>query len=249
MRSDDLVPLVAPPSGGSAVGFRQGVIVSWNPINAENTVLVGNALMTNLPILNTSEAAILGTGDVVGILTAGSTWGILGRFTIPGTPEAVSGIEAVTNRIQAAEDVAQGTRNSTSWGDLTGADVGPSVTVTVGPSGRVLAFWSCELGQATDGGGFLLSMVKSTPHVGVEVSGATTATPDAFRALNLNVEFPNVATADDATGQVWLQAAMMHLFTGLNAGLTTFTMKYRHDGLSPAANMNFNARELAVFVL
>jgi hypothetical protein len=248
MRSDDLVPLLADPRN-TALGFRQGVIVSWNQATAQNAVQVGNSLMTDLPILNTSEAAILAPGDVVGILTGGPTWAILGRFTIPGTPEAVTSIESITNRIQAAEDVSNGLRNSTSWGDLTGVAVGPSVEVRVGPSGRVLAFWSCEIGQATNGGGFVQQQVKVTPHVGVQLSGANTATPDAFRALNLAAEFPNAGTADDATAAIWIQAAMMHLFTGLNPGDTTFTMKYRHDGISPSNDLNFNAREIAVFVL
>ncbi|HEY3484350.1 MAG TPA: hypothetical protein VGK49_03150, partial [Ilumatobacteraceae bacterium] len=103
MRSDDLVPLLA-QSPGPAVGFRQGVIVTWDQETAENTVLVGRSIMTNLPILNTSEAAILAEGDVVGILVAGATWGILGRFTIPGTPEAVSALSSLRTESDSVPD-------------------------------------------------------------------------------------------------------------------------------------------------
>lgn len=242
MRSDDLVPLLA-PSPGPAVGFRQGVIVSWNPDNAENTVFVGGSLIENLAILNTSEASLLSVGDVVGILTAGPTWAILGRFTYPGTPEAVSSIQSITNRIQAAKVFGTGTRNSTDWGDLTGTDVGPSVTIRVGSSGRALVFWSAEIGQTGTWN------VKDTPHVGVEISGASTVAAADGAALNYNFEFPASGADGYAKLSSWIQFATFHLFTGLNAGDNTFTLKYRHDGLSPAGSVSFNAREIAVFAL
>lgn len=248
MRSDDLVPILA-PDPGKPVSFRQGTLISWDQSTAENVVMVGNSLLTNLPILNTSEASILTAGDVVGILVSGATWGILGRFTIPGTPEAVTAIKAITNRIVAANDPTNGTRNSTSWGDLTGVDPGPSVTARVGSSGRVLALWSCELGQATDGGGVLTMQTKTTPHVGIELSGANTVAPDSFNALNANLEFPASPATGNALAEFWFQSAMVHLYTDLNPGDTTFTLKYKHDGMTPSNNLNFNAREIAVFVL
>jgi hypothetical protein len=250
MRSDDLVPLLA-PSPGPAMGYRQGVIVSWNPDNAENTVLVGGTLMTNLNCLNTSEASILAEGDVVGILTTPGSWAILGRLTIPGTPEAVSSIQAITNRIQASNDPFAGTRNTNTWGDLTGVAAGPSVSVRVGSSGRVLALWSCELGQTLSAasGGVLTWQTKNTPHVGVQVSGASSVSPDDVHALNLHLEFPAVGQPNAAQALNWVQASMMHLYTGLTPGDTTFTLKYRHDGLSPANHSAFGAREIAVFAL
>jgi hypothetical protein len=58
-------------------------------------------------------------------------------------------------------------------------------------------------------------------------------------------------TATDALSAAWLQAAMMHLYTGLTPGLNTFTMKYRHDGITPSSGLSvvFEAREIAVFAL
>lgn len=243
MRSDDLAPLLA-PSPGPAVGYRQGVIVTWNPDTAENTVSVGGALLTNLNILNTSEAAILGPGDVVGILTLPGTWAILGRLTIPGTAEAVSSIQSITERIQAASEAAGGTRNSTAWGDLSGASVGPSVDIRIGSSGRALVFWGAEIGQT--GVSF---QYKNNPHVGVEVSGATTLAAVDGNALNYHFEFPVAPTAGTAQMRSWIQFSTFHLFTGLNAGDTTFTLKYRHDTIDPAGPVTFNNRELAVFAL
>lgn len=247
MRSDDLVPFLGgePPQG---MGFRQGVIVSWDPDTAANTVLVGGALMTNLPILNTSEASLLKANDVVGVATFGSTWAIMGRFVFPGTPEAVSSIQSITNRFQSAEDSSNGSRNSTAWGDLTGVAVGPSVTIRIGSSGRAVVVWGAEIGQTVNAAGSATKWVdKVTPHVGVQLSGANTVAPDVFHAFNYNLEYSTAATASNS----WFQASTLHTFTGLNPGDTTFTLKYRHDGVLPATDVtvNFNAREILVIAL
>ncbi|WP_250009140.1 hypothetical protein [Actinoplanes sp. M2I2] len=242
MRSDDLVPLLGKqPSSGAP--FRQGVIVSWNPDTAANVVLVAGSLMENLPILNTSEASLLKAGDVVGIITSGATWAILGRFVYPGTPEAVSSIQSITNRIKVANDYTSGTRNSTTWGDLTGTDPGPEVTIRVGGSGRALVFWGAELGQTANW------QTQNSPHVGVEVSGATSIVPYEGWALNYHLEFPVTGAPAHAEASSWFQMSTFHTFTGLNPGDTTFTLKYKHDTLDPAGTVSFNNRELAVFAL
>lgn len=243
-RSSDLVPILTGLGGaGGGMGFRQGTVVEWNPDTAENVILVGTKLIENMPILNTSEASLLVPGDVVGIMTSGSSWAIMGRLVIPGTPEAATSIQAITNRIQAAEDVTEGSRDSTSYGDLTGADVGPAVTLRIGASGRALCFWSCEMGQTGNW------QSKLTPHVGVAVSGATTRAPNNGNALNLALEYPSSPNPGNALSSTWIQCAMMHLFTGLNPGDTTFTMKYKHDGVVPAGPVDFQSREIAVFAL
>lgn len=249
MRSSDLVPLIV-PSASKGVSYRQGVVVTWDQDTAENTVLVGNSLLENLPVLNTSEASLLVPGDVVGILISGASWAILGRLVIPGTPEAATSIQSITNRIQASEEIGNGTRNSTSYGDLTGAAVGPAVTIRVGLSGRVLCFWSCELGQITNGGPLQYSY-RITPHVSVEVTGANSIAANDWNALNLNIEHPGPGFAGEALTSAWAQVGTMHLFEGLTPGNTTFTLKYKHDVINPSAGAtsNFQAREIAVFAL
>lgn len=81
-RSDDLAPLLA-PAPAPAVGYRQGVVVAWDSVTFANQVSVGGATVTNLPLLNSSDASLIVPGDTVGILTFGSSWAILGRFTVP----------------------------------------------------------------------------------------------------------------------------------------------------------------------
>jgi hypothetical protein len=226
MRSDDLVPLLTAPAAGPGVGFRQGVIVTWDQATAANTVRVGNSLLTNLPILNTSEAAILQAGDVVGILTAGRTWGILGRFTIPGTPEAVTALSA----LRTASDSVATTENysSSSFGDL--ATYGPEVSIAVGASGRVLVTLSAAMeyealrGFGLNSAGAMMSF---------EVSGANTLIAFQTRAVRGRIQYRSaqVPTFDtDLLGI--LDASKVVLLEGLNPGLTTFTAKYAIYGAS-----------------
>ncbi len=248
-----LVPFAGQPVTGKGVSYRQGVVVAWDQDTAENLILVGDTVLENLPCLNTSEASLLVPNDVVGILISGSTWAIIGRLIIPGSPEASSSIQSITNRIKAAEDSTDGSRNSTSYGDLAGTAVGPSVSIRVGSSGRVLCFWSAEIGQVVDSAteNIIQYRYRITPHVGVQLTGANSVAPDDFHALNFNLEHPGPGFAGEALSSFWGQVAMMHLFTGLNPGDTTFTMKYRHDGINPSASItsSFNAREIAVFAL
>lgn len=83
-RGDDLTDLFAEPPPGPAqpVTYRQGVIVSWDAGSAANTVQVGGAIFTNLPVFAPAVAHI-GEGSVVGLVTAGPSWMILGPITDP----------------------------------------------------------------------------------------------------------------------------------------------------------------------
>lgn len=237
MRSDDLVPVLADPRS-TALGFRQGVIVSWDPNTAANQVLVGTSLMTNLPILNTSEAAILAAGDVVGILTAGKTWGILGRFTIPETPEAVTSLSSL--RTASADVLTVETATVASYTDLT--TVGPAVTISVGPSGRVLVIASAEMRvQAPKG-----SVINTGgAGMGYAATGANT-----FAALDRYATIAEIAydSTPTFTSDLLLRTAMSRatLRTGLTPGSTTFTAKYNKmaSGTTTFSNRNITVMAL-----
>jgi hypothetical protein len=237
MRSDDLVPLLNGP-GGKGFGVRQGVIVSWDQATAENTVLVGGSLLENLNILNTSEAAILQAGDVVTILTMPGTWGILGRMTIPGTPEAVSALSALRT---ASDSVAAiESTSSTPFTDL--ATYGPEVEIVVGASGRVLVTLSASMVyEALRGSGFTTAGAQMS----FEMSGANTAIAFISRAVRGQVSYrtAQVPTFDtDIGGQ--LDASKVLLLEGLNPGLTTFTAKYAIFGAG--APVSFGNRVITV---
>lgn len=88
MRSDDLASLLRHADGD--IAFHQGRILSWDPNTGENSVRVRGTPLQNLPILNTGEAIALREGHVVGVLRVKSSYFILGRVTVPGTPEFAS---------------------------------------------------------------------------------------------------------------------------------------------------------------
>lgn len=95
-RGDDLVGLLGEPPA-PAVGFRQGLVTAWNANTGANTIQVGGSLLVNVPILNTGEAIALKAGHVVGLLTAGGSWFILGRITPSGDPNFAGASVAFAN--------------------------------------------------------------------------------------------------------------------------------------------------------
>lgn len=156
------------------------------------------------------------------------------------------GMEAVNNAgdlvslstlafgMTATKDSGFGTCNLTEWGDLTGASVGPAVTVTVGTSGRVVIFLSCSM---TIGGavpGTIRSFVgfETTDVLGNVWPGAGTSTS---RCLELG------HTPAAGTPVSRLSATRAILINNLKAGTYTFTMKYQTiDGIDG----NFSNREI-----
>lgn len=240
---DDLVSLLARPEPGPAqpVGYRQGVIISYDQTTGANQVLVGGTTVTDLPLLNTSEALLLTPGAVVGILTAGPSWFIIGRVTVPGTADALSALSMISSRIIAGSDSSAGTRSSDAWGDLSGTSVGPSVTVTISASGKALAWWAAGYGAT----GTWESL--STGGISVAVSGATTVSPSGDWALGHFMEFPVSPNPGAALVSASHQNCLMHLFEGLNPGQHTFTMKYRNRRNS--GDVIFESRRIAVLAL
>lgn len=243
--SDDLTPLLA-QQPAPTVGLRSGIVREWNPVTAENVIEVDGVRVENIGIFNTNEALLLQPGDVVKILTSGtgaSSWGILGRFTLPGTPEAASALKMVSSRIVAARDDTMGTRNDAAYGDLTGSGVGPAVTATISSSGKALVFWSADVGAVA-------WRRIWTGGVSVAVSGATTRAADGAFSMGPFLEHPASGSPGAALTSGGIQCAMMHVFTGLTAGLNTFTLKYRHAAASVGEGpVEFQQREIAVFAL
>lgn len=232
MLADDLSGLLAPPvphGPGVPMTYRQGLVLAWNPLTAENSVRVGGVDLTDLPILNTSEALLLAPGAVVGIAVAGQTWMILGRVTVPGTPSAASALRLLSDRLVAAEDETQGSRTSSTFGDLSGAEAGPTVEATVTGSGKALVIVSALLatGGDTYSGGLM----------GYTIAGATTRAASVPNSLEVSM------SSEAFAGGV----SRVILETGLNPGEHTFTAAYA----SAANGVSFTAenRVLAVMAL
>lgn len=122
-----LLDLFAPVDQG--VGFRQGTVTAWDSDTGENTIEVAGGILTNVAILNTSEAIALQAGHTVGLLTFNGSWFILGRITKPTDPDFASASTAF-------QTVAAQTSNFA-------VPVGPSFTEIVSTSLDVPA-WADE---------------------------------------------------------------------------------------------------------
>jgi hypothetical protein len=128
---------------------------------------------------------------------------------------------AVTNEVTSSQ-----TTTSTSYTDL--STVGPSITLDVPSTGMVLIAFGCNLGNTTAGQWSSMS---------IELSGANTASPTPFSKYSI-LQRATTANAEE-TRYVTL------LLTGLSAGSTTFTAKYRVGGNTGS----FRERNLSVVPL
>lgn len=229
----------APPGPGYDLRFRSGVVVSWNPLTAENTVRVGGTEVHDLPILNTSEALLLEPGAVVSILAArndkgSTTYAILGRMTIPGTPSAATALNALALRMTSNYVDAFESRGATGFGDL--ATPGPEVTdVLVGATGAAIvivdAYVQTNVTTTEQRGGWM----------GYQVAGATSLLPANNDAL--------ILIEQESTGAPTVAIAASHVSIrkGLNPGLHTFTAKYEAQGA--VAQTGWGQRTIAVIPL
>lgn len=224
---DDLASLFGPvPAGASQdMRFRQGVIQTWNPITAQNTVRVGSTILTDVPVFNTSEAILLAAGDVVAIGVIGDaggarTYGIWGRMVIPGTASAGTSLSAL--RASSANVTTSASTNSTTYTDLS-SSFGPTLTdVLVGATGRLLVFISSEAsgvavaGAAIETGGALM---------GFDLTGATVSAAAANSYMEARIRYD--ATPNSTMElNIRVSATRMTLLAGLNPGLHTITAKY-----------------------
>lgn len=217
--ADDLTPLLVPDAGpGETVRFGQGIVQAFDPITCTNTIRYRGAVLTDLPVLNTSEAVLLKPGSVVGILAWKNTYFILGRITIPNTPQAGTALDAIRVYSHAAYEFAEPSTGG-SYVDLEGGPVVPDVLIS--KSGRALVLVTATIvprPQSTNGSAFL--------GMSFAVSGATTLSPDPTRerATALDADSGNVGNEEATTTAVLLDGTVNPT---LNPGLHTFTAKYK----------------------
>lgn len=93
MISDDLTPLLA-GKDLDALTLRQGVVVAFDQSSGANTVDIAGVVMTDLPVLSSSESLEFAPGDVVVVLAWKSAWFILGRVVVAGGVLAPSAVVA-----------------------------------------------------------------------------------------------------------------------------------------------------------
>lgn len=147
--------------------------------------------------------------------------GAIGTSTL--APGAVTPDKLALGEQFARVDTTQ-TTSSTSYTDL--STVGPAVTATVGPSGKVLISFSSNINIATSGGIAYLSFAAS---------GSTTiAASDANGVL-----FQAPTTSHNSS------LSKCFVLTGLTPGSNTFTLKYK----TFSSSVNFFVRNISVVPL
>ena len=166
---------------------------------------------------------------VFGEQPSASKWNILGTNDASfndGTGIGNATITANKLALSPAEDYVATieTTTSTSFVDL--ATVGPDVTVTIGANGLALVSIYCRSLNTASTGQALM---------GIDVSGANTIAADSTRIIG-----------QVFTGNYELWCGASFLYTGLNAGSTTFTAKYKR---LTAGTASFSTRRIAVIPL
>lgn len=127
------------------------------------------------------------------------------KATTAGSYFAASGPNAlVERRAIGATDLDTGTTTSTTFGDLTGAAIGPTVTVTTGPAALIIVRGSMENSGA------------GSARMAYEISGATSLAAADNRGVHVFGSAGVNVGASDAS-----------LWTALTPGSNTFTAKYR----------------------
>lgn len=213
-----------PPSAAQDLRYRQGVILTFDPVTLANTVAVGGAVMTDLPLLGVGEAMLLVPGAVVGLITIGNLGGgqglaILGRLVSPNTDAAAEAVSLLSSRTQVGYDTNAVSTTSATYVDLGG----PTVSGVVGPSGRVLVFTGALITGISEING---AFIADTARMAVALSGANVLAASNEWAYSTAYQFsPNTLGAIIVN-----RAVAAHLFEGLNPGLTTFTAMYDSAG-------------------
>lgn len=207
----------AGPAGNAALRFA--TVTGYDPATGNVSVDVGGGTLVSCPYLGTYVPTV---GDVVAMLSAGPQWLVLG-----------SGGTATPPLTQEYAEVL--TQESTSSGSYTSlTTVGPSVTIPVPATGRVLVGISSQIGwvdNTTDGamGG----------HVALSMSGANTLAADDNHAARAYVQIGGTAF----NVGVFTASRSIRL-TGLTQGLTTFALMYKSDTAGKVAD--FSIRSITV---
>lgn len=202
-------------TGGSTL--RYCTVKAFDPASGTLTITVAGTDYSKVPY---NPAYLPLIGDTVAVMNTGATWYVMGSTT-----NVLARTLPVAASVDTFEQLA-GTGGSMV--DL--PTVGPSVTVMVGASGRVLVSVSVNIQPYEQSYGF----------AAVALSGANTLTADA------NPDFVVGFNPADIAIFSTISAAGTTLMTGLNPGLTTFKLRYSATLFDPSNKTGFEARNLVV---
>lgn len=83
--TDDYLNFLTPPP--QPLGYRQGQVVSWNPLTGANIIRVANTDFTNLPLITASDLLNIRPGNNVAVIKYNDSYAVLGKIKPigPGT--------------------------------------------------------------------------------------------------------------------------------------------------------------------
>lgn len=236
MRSDDLVPLLTPPPL-DGIGYRQGVVRSFNLATGENVIDVGGTQLVDVACLNVTDAAGLLPGMIVGLLTWRSSWWLIGRVAVPGSDDF--GDLTVRNNDGSGVKI---------WGN--GLDIIPPPG-TVPSAGRLFAqnidgeTWAELIPPRFKGGtgdnriiisggtdmgpGYFL--VVTNGHADIRTAGDTYLRPGGNLFLNADgqIQLNSAANQVFITHQTTTASATCYLGTTGIVRRSTSARRYKHD--------------------
>lgn len=225
---------VADTTGSPSVPFYS-VIEPDNDARRE-TVLVSGKTATTFTLASAADRGLDGSSDILHeanvriavVPTAANINDLHDRVDANNTlitsgdapghthSAAYASIDSVPT-VDASTVATSESTTATSFGDL--ATVGPTVTIDIGPNGKAKIYLTADVtGPST-----------SIAQMGFEASGANTISVATIRSL--------------IAGNIRFRATVEVTFSGLAAGSTTFTAKYRSAG---GASATFAQRELSV---
>lgn len=86
-KSDDYIPLLIPPPEN--LGYRQGVVVTWDLVAGTNQVRIADGILNNLSVITQSDLLNIRPGDTVAVIKYNDSYAVLGKIkngVSAGTP-------------------------------------------------------------------------------------------------------------------------------------------------------------------
>jgi hypothetical protein len=212
------------PNGPEDSAFHTAVVLNWNDLTGANQIDLYGVTLSDVRTLTSGIGVNYNTGDVVVLIRKQSQFFILGKVGSVG-----GSVGSALHDNQLSFDDTFGTGGA--WANLpTGP--GPTVTVNIGSSRAALVFIRAEIGVRVGDTGFGSDIYDPFcgGDISFEVTGATSIPPGFWSGQKISneAEFYNAGGGQITRSMMTVTGFMpVNAAHGLNAGLNTFTMKYR----------------------
>lgn len=217
------------PEGPEDAGFHTGVIKSWAKDTGINVVTVNGVDLANLKSLQGGIPNYYTAGDVVVIMRKQTQFFILGRVASPG---GAAGSGPVSNG--SAFNAIFNTSNV--WADNPGSPNTPQLTAYIGSTRSALVIFKCEIYVKAGDPGFGADVHNPLSEGGISFQvvgpgGTITAGTYASQAAYNRIEFWNPGAGQAVQSLITAHGEFqIGPGSGIQAGLNTFTMKYKTQG-------------------